>query len=167
MIVLGRIADAHSIRGWVRVHPFADDPGAWAKLEHWWLAPQDDGGAGWSERAVEQARWANGKLDVKLAGVDDRTAAEALKGWFVGVPREALPEPGDGEYYWADLLGADVVNLAGEPLGRVSELIETGANAVLVVLDGERRTLVPFVAPILDAVDLSARQIRVDWQRDW
>ena len=86
---------------------------------------------------------------------------------YFGAPREALPAPAQDEYYWADLVGLDVVNLQDQPLGRVKSLIETGANEVLVVADGERERLLPFVEQVVRKVDVTAKLVRVDWDSDW
>ena len=168
MIILGRITGAYGVKGWVRVHPFADDPGAWSKLGQWWISASDKVPAdAWKPDELSAARWSAGKLDAKLAGVEDRAAAEALKGWYVAVPRDAMPTASDGEYYWHDLTGLVVVDRNGEPLGRVVELLETGANEVLVVRDGEVERLLPFVKHVIDGVDLATGVISVNWERDW
>jgi 16S rRNA processing protein RimM len=75
--------------------------------------------------------------------------------------------PAQDEYYWADLIGLAVVNLQDQPLGRVTSLIETGANQVLVVADGERERLLPFVEHVVGKVDVPGGVIRVDWDLDW
>lgn len=107
-------------------------------------------------------------LVVSFAGVADRTAAEALKGQLIGVPREALPETGDDEFYWADLLGLAVVNEEGAVLGKVAGLIETGANDVLqVVNDAGEERLLPFVDAVVLEVNKPAGVIRVAWGCDW
>jgi 16S rRNA processing protein RimM len=106
-------------------------------------------------------------LIVCLDGVATREGAEALEGQFVGVPREQLPATEGGEYYWADLIGLAVLNLAGVSLGKVTRLIETGANDVLVVTDGERERLLPFVGHVVKDVDVAAGRINVDWEADW
>jgi 16S rRNA processing protein RimM len=103
-----------------------------------------------------------------LEGVSGRDASESLCGMLVGAPRSELPATGNGEYYWGDLVGLDVVNVRGQPLGRVIELIETAANDVLRARDeegGER--LLPFVDAVIREVDLAGRRIRVDWEVDW
>jgi 16S rRNA processing protein RimM len=64
-------------------------------------------------------------------------------------------------------IGLAVLNVQDQALGQVESLIETGANQVLVVKDGERERLLPFIAHVVKEVDLSARQIRVDWGSDW
>lgn len=105
---------------------------------------------------------------VRFEGIADRTAAEGLKGMYVGAPREALPEIAKDEFYWADLVGLEVINQAGEVLGRVAELMRSGAHEVLDVRDasGQRR-LLPFVAAVVREVDLDGGRIRVEWERDW
>lgn len=168
LIMLGRIVSAHGIQGWVRVHPFADDPDTWAKLKRWWLAENDNAlPEQWREIAVSQARWSAGKLDVKFAETNGRTEAEALKGWYVAAPREAMPSPAVDEYYWNDLLGLAVVNTAAEPLGSIADMLATGANDVMVVRDGETERLIPFIASVIESVDLPAKVVKVVWERDW
>jgi 16S rRNA processing protein RimM len=169
MIVLGKIIEPYGIGGWVRVHPFADDELAWSDLHQWCLSKDDtvDRDELWTPRQVEKARVSNGKVLAKLAGADDRTAAEALKGWFVGVPREQLPQPETGEYYWTDLIGMRVVNLQGDVLGVVAELLSTGANDVLVVQQEKQERLIPFLDHVIKGVQLEEKTIQVDWGADW
>jgi len=100
--------------------------------------------------------------------VDDRTAAELLKGARVFVPRSSFPTPADDEFYWVDLLGAEVVNREGFVLGTVEDLMPTGPQTVLVIarqVDGQRaETLIPFVNAYVDTVDVPGKRITVDWQ---
>ena len=91
----------------------------------------------------------------------------SLGNCFFGAPREALPLPAQDEYYWADLIGLAVVNMQDQSLGRVKSLIETGANEVLVVVDGERERLIPFVEHVVKSVDVPGGIIRADWDGDW
>ena len=101
-------------------------------------------------------------------GVVDRSAAEALRGNLVGAPRSVLPTPEKNEYYWADLIGLDVVNTQEQHLGKVDRLIETAANDVLCVDAGEgEERLLPFVASVILDVDFPGQRIRVDWETDW
>ena len=82
------------------------------------------------------------------------------------MPRAALPQTQSGEYYWADLIGLAVVNASAQPLGRITGILQTGANDVLVV-GGERERLVPFIAEVIRDVDLAAGVVRVDWGVDY
>ena len=128
-------------------------------VEEWWI--------GGVARAVEDRRRHSGKLLAKLAGIESREAALGLKGHPVLVPRSALPEPEEGRYYWADLIGLEVVNTEGVRLGAVKELFSNGAQDVMALKDGERGRLLPFVAAVVKRVDLDARRIEVDWGVDW
>jgi 16S rRNA processing protein RimM len=169
MIVLGRISAPFGIRGWVKLQVFGDDPQAWAQMPQWWLgADEQDPEGTWQARQPAECRMHGKGLIVRFEGIEDRSAAEKLAGLYVGVPREALPKTGKNEFYWADLIGLVVVNQAGEPLGRVAELVRTGAHEVLDVRDeaGCQR-LLPFVSAVIKEVDLAARRIRVDWGSDW
>ena len=99
--------------------------------------------------------------------VADRDAAEALRGTEVYVPRSELPPPRPGEYYWVDLEGLRVVNLAGVEFGTVSHLFSTGANDVLVA-HGERERMIPFLQPdYIRSVDFDAGLVTVDWDADF
>lgn len=166
MVVLGRLADPYGIRGWIRLYPFADDPLDWAKMPTLWLGRE--GEAEWREIGLKNLKAHASGLVCLFDGIADRSAAEALKGLLVGAPRDALPETATDEYYWADLIGLEVVNAAGESLGRVDSLIETGANDVLRVVDGEgNERLLPFVDAVVREVDKNTGRIRVEWGLDW
>ncbi len=166
IVVLGRIVGPYGVKGWVRVHPFGDDPLSWKEMPVWWLAPSEDGV--WQEQELKSFKAHGDGLVAAFEAVTDRSAAEALKGWWIGAPRAALPPPAEDEFYWADLIGMQVVNTADELLGTVQGLIETGSNDVLRVAgtDGEER-LLPFVDAVVLQVDGVERRIRVEWGLDW
>jgi 16S rRNA processing protein RimM len=166
MIVLGRIVAPYGVRGWLKVKPFGDDPDAWREMPQVWLSAEAVGSE-WHSFGVEQLRPHGSGWIAKLAGIDDRQAAERLDGWFIGAPRDALPRTASNEYYWADLVGLEVVNEQGEALGRVDSLLETGAHEVLVVKEGETKRLLPFVAQVVMDVDLADGRLVVAWGRDW
>lgn len=168
MIVLGRIVAPFGVQGWLRVHPFGDDPEAWRSMPQWWLSADVDAPPeNWKVRELVAVKLHGDGVVVKLAGIDDRDASEALGSCYFGAPREALPLPAPDEYYWADLIGLAVLNMQGQSLGRVKSLIETGAHQVLVVVDGEHERLLPFVEHVVKAVDVPGGTIRADWDSDW
>lgn len=107
-------------------------------------------------------------LIVDIDGVSDRDAAAALKGVEIAVERHLLPPLRKDEYYWTDLEGLSVVNQDGVAFGCVDHLFSNGVHPILVIRDGSRERLVPFV---LDrhvlAVDLVAGLITVDWDADF
>jgi 16S rRNA processing protein RimM len=117
-------------------------------------------------RLAEGRRHGKGVV-ARLEGCEDRDAATALVDSDIFVERAQLPPLDEGEYYWADLQGMQVVNRQGERLGRVDSLFETGANDVLVV-KGDRERLIPFVSGrVILSVDRSSGEILVDWDKDF
>ena len=136
-------------------------------MRFWWLGA-DPEGSEWQRRELKELK-AHGKGWIaEFVGVDDRNAAESIEGLYFAAERAALPKTHRDEYYWADLVGLRVEDPQGELLGTVKRLIETGANAVLVIdgYDGVER-LVPFVAQVIQGVDVAGGRIRADWGRDW
>lgn len=164
MIAMGRLHGAFGVRGELKLESFADPIQAIAHYLPWTL--RDAAGR---ERVVDSVRVRSGAkgLIATIPGIDDREAAEAMRGLEVLVPRSMLPPPGEDEYYWVDLEGLRVVNAEGVALGTVSHLFATGANDVIVVT-GERERLIPFLQPdVVQRVDFAARTMTVDWDADF
>jgi 16S rRNA processing protein RimM len=159
---MGRVAAPFGVKGWVRIQVFTEALDSLLDYPTWWVGREGD----WHERQVEEADVHGRTLVARLAGCDDREAAAALAGAQVAVTRDALPEPEAGEYYWRDLQGLRVANLQGEELGTVSHLLETGAHDVLVV-EGDRERLIPFVDAYVVKVDLARGELVVDWGADF
>lgn len=158
-VLLGRVSGPYGVRGWVRVQSDTEPPERIVAYSPWHL--RSDG----STTVVEvlEGRAHGRGVVARLAGVADRDAARRLAGAEISVQREQLPALEEGEHYWADLIGLRVVTLAGRDLGRVTALMETGANDVLVVT-GERERLVPYLPDrVVREVDLEAGRISVDW----
>ncbi len=162
LIVLGQVGAPWGVRGWVRLNSYTEPREALQEYQECFL--RRDGQ--WVATKFEAIRPQGKSLVGKLERVDDRDAAISWRGAEIGIAREQLPEPGDGHYYWADLEGLQVRHRDGRELGRVEYLLATGEHDVLVV-QGERETLIPFVMEqvILD-VDLANGLITVDWEWD-
>jgi|WetSurMetagenome_2_1015567.scaffolds.fasta_scaffold137988_2 16S rRNA processing protein RimM len=171
MVVLGRITAPYGVKGWLRLHPFGDDPASWRAMKRWWLGSDENDFSGWRAYPLQTMRLQGKEWVVKLTGVDDRNAAEQMVGSFVGAPRGDLPATDEDEFYWADLIGLAVLNEKQEALGHVTEMIESGAHAVMVVQDGEgkaaQKRLLPFVGQVVKDVDIPAGIMRVEWEADW
>jgi 16S rRNA processing protein RimM len=155
---MGRVAGGYGIRGWLKVAPGGGVLDTLTAADLWWI-----GGRAYP---VIEARVHGATVVAKLAGVENREQAQRLKGQALCVPREALPEPGEGRYYLDDLIGLEVVNVRGDRLGVVVRLFSNGAQDVMEVA-GERTYLMPWVPPVVKEVDLPGRQITVQWERDW
>ncbi|MEJ5990350.1 ribosome maturation factor RimM [Ramlibacter sp. PS3R-8] len=173
-IEVGRIADAWGVKGWFRVLAHSADPQALFSTTRWYLQPSERGAKTFSGTVLLRVRESKEHSDSVVAradGVEDRSAAELLRGARVFVPRSSFPTAGKDEFYWVDLLGLDVVNREGLALGRVKEMLSTGPQTVLVIeyeAGGQpQERMIPFVSAYVDGVDLPARRITVDWQADY
>lgn len=173
-IEVGRIADAWGIKGWFKVVPHSADPEALFASKNWFLLPTERGAqtfTGVARLSVKEAKEHSDTVVATANGVDDRTAAEALRGSRIFISRSHFPKAAEDEYYWVDLIGLDVVNREDVALGVIKELLSTGAQTVLVMdyqEDGKIcERMIPFVSAYVDDVDLKARRIRVDWQADY
>jgi len=156
LIELGRAAGSYGVRGWMKV---AGDRAALSALSTWWL----DG----VEQRVEQTKMHSAWLLAKLAGIESREQAQAMKGKTISAPRAALPEPEQGIYYWADLVGLEVVNAQGLVLGVVKGVVSSGAQDVMELSGEKRQRLLPWVPAVVKRVDLEGGRIEVDWGADW
>ena len=158
LIHVGFIGAPFGVRGWVKLRSHMDPPER--LLEHRSLRIERPGG--WAEYRIEQRGRSGGVPTARLSGVEDRDQAAVLRGAKIAVPRAQLPKPGAKDFYRTDLIGCEVVNLAGVDLGVVRHFVETAVQPLMVVR-GEREHWVPAVPRHLRRVDLEARRIVVDW----
>ena len=151
------------VRGEVKIESWTDPREAVFRYQPWTLVRSGVA----SQLAGVRGRNHGHALVASIPGIDDRDRAQELVGSEISVPRNALPPPKPGEYYWVDLEGLGVQTVDGTALGTVSHLFDTGANQVMVV-QGDRERLIPFVQPqYVTEVDFDARRIVVDWDADF
>lgn len=153
-ILLGRIAGAHGLKGEVLIHSFAKVPESIAAY-----GPLSDADGAQTFTITRAKPTAKGVL-ARLAGIADRTAAEALAGVELYIARARLPPPAEDEFYYADLIGMLAVDPAGGVIGRISAVHDFGAGDVLEIrLAGSGQTeLVPFTAATVPSLDVGARR---------
>ena len=165
-ITLGKVGAVYGIKGWLRIHSFTDEPDAILDYFPWSLK------LGNNTRTVDVTDWRkhNKGLIVKVGGIDDRDNAQALVGSEILINESTLPALSQGDYYWRDLIGMAVVTTKGYDLGVVSDMLETGANDVLVVKanlnDGfsKKERLIPYLLEqVVESVSIENKQICVDW----
>jgi 16S rRNA processing protein RimM len=161
LIQLGFVGAPFGVRGWIKLRSHTDPP---ERLLDHRILTIGRGGV-WRSYRIEASGRSGGALTAKLAGIEDRDQAQALRGAEVCVPRTELPQRGDREFYRADLIGCDVVNLDGTGLGVVQHFIETPTQ-VLMVVRGAQEIWIPAVPRHLSRVDLQARRVVVDWAAD-
>jgi 16S rRNA processing protein RimM len=162
-VVLGRITGPFGVRGWVKVHSFTEPPSQILEFPRW---QADAPGLARRELRLAEGR-AHGKgWVVRLEGIDDRDAAIALGKPELWVDRGELPALKAGEHYREDLVGFEVVNLAGVRLGCVDGFIDLPASTVMVVA-GERERWLPAGPGQLLRVDVEQKRITVDWDPEF
>ena len=165
LVSMGYISGAFGIRGWVKIHADTEYADSLFDYPRWWLGRP---GGAWQAYTLEDGAVHTKAIAAKLQGIAGRDEAAALRGLTIAIERSELPPAEEGEYYWADLIGLSVINLQGELLGQVSELLATGAaNDVLVVHQEQTERLIPFVAAYVLEVDLPGKTVRVDWGLDY
>ena len=168
LVVLGKIVSVHGVRGEVKVYSFTDPVDNVLDYRRWTLRRDNE---------VKQVELAGGRLQgkvlvAKLKGLDDREVARSYAGFEICVARSELPELSEGEFYWYQLEGLSVIDQAGQLLGKIDHLFETGANDVMVVkpspgsLD-DRERLLPYTGQCVLSIDLAAGEMRVDWDADF
>jgi len=174
-VEVGAVVDAYGLKGWVKVAAHADagqGGDALLSAKRWWLLK----GRERHSAPSLQAKTHSDSVVAHLGGVADRDAALALRGSRVYVSRSEFPALEADEFYWVDLLGLDVVNLAGVNLGKVADMIDNGAHSVLRIeyaaadktgKPGTAERLIPFVGVFVKTVDQAAKQIIVDWEADY
>ena len=165
-IILGKVGAVYGIKGWLKIHSFTDEPDAILDYFPWSLK------LGNKTQTVEITDWRkhNKGLIVKVGNIDDRDQAQALVGSEILTNESSLPDLPQGEFYWRDLIGMNVVTTKGYDLGVVSDMMETGANDVLVVKanlnDGfsKKERLIPYLfEEVVESVSIENKQICVDW----
>jgi 16S rRNA processing protein RimM len=167
---VGYISGAYGVMGAVRVTPFSTDADALLNVKTWWLDKP-----ALRPVSVRTAKYHSGDVVATLVGLRGRDEAEALKGATVQVSRKEFPALEEDEYYWTDLIGLDVVNLQGEALGKVTDMMHNGAQSILritPVAEGDpaakvQDRLVPFVDQFVKTVDLEGKLITLDWGLDY
>jgi 16S rRNA processing protein RimM len=169
LVQVGHVSGAYGIRGGIRVTPYSMDADALLNVKTWWIDKPALRPIG-----VRTAKMHSGDIVATLAGLADRDEAEALKGASVQVSRREFPELPADEYYWSDLIGMDVVNLRGEALGKVTDMMHNGAQSILRITpvpeaapEQPSERLIPFVDQFVKTVDSEAKKITVDWGLDY
>ena len=178
-VEVGRVLGAWGVKGGIKVKAFAADPQALFATKRWYLQPpvllrpKPPSPAASPLPPllhVVQAREQGDAVVALVQEINERDAAEALKGARIFVPRAIFPTPAEGEFYWVDLIGMAVLNRSSVALGSVVGLIETGPHCVLRIQSADTAApecLIPFVEAYVVGVDLPGRRITVDWDPDY
>lgn len=163
-IVVGKISGVFGIKGWVKVYSFTEPRENILNYSPWLLRKGN---------VLKSVEVLEGNLQGKavvafLASITDRDKAASLGGYEIVIDSALLPEPEEGEYYWRDLIGLNVETEQGVALGVVEYLLETGANDVLVVKEGDKERLIPFLqGQFVKSINLESGMMIVDWDSEF
>lgn len=171
-VLLGYIAAAYGIKGWVKVVSNTEPKEALLEYSPWLIRHK---GSSWKQITLVSGKVHGKGLVVQLSGCNDRLAAEQYRGTEIAIKSEQLPELAEDEFYWRDLEGLNVVVAGVEPilLGKVAYMLATGANDVLVIkgcdgsIDNKER-LVPYLwGQVIQSVNLDVGEIQVNWDPEF
>ena len=162
LIEIGHIVGAHGVKGQVKVFSNTSPRENIVKYSPWLIKQHGLG------RTVKISGNCQGKNVVaRIEGVDDRDQAHAMAGAKIFINNCQLPDLSEGDYYWTQLIGLQVITTGQIELGVIDHMLETGANDVMVV-QGERERLIPYVMDdVIKSIDLQKNQIVVDWDAEF
>lgn len=162
LICVGAIAGAFGVRGEARLKSFCAEP---MDIADYAPLTTEDGKRSFSVKALKAIK---DGFSCRLGGVATREEAEALRGTRLYVPRARMPSLPDDEYYYSDLVGLDVVDVGGVPVGQVRTVNDFGGGDFLEITrsDNGKLLLIPFTRTVVPTIDLSARRIVIDPPED-
>ena len=148
---IGKIVKIHGLGGRMKVVSYLESDTILKSVEEVYV------GSGKRETNLKKVK--NIKINKKhflleLEGVEDVDAASALVGCQVLIPSDKLERLSEGEYYWRDIIGLEVITEDGEILGRIENVFSTGSNDVYVCTGGEREILLPAIADVIRKIDI-------------
>lgn len=161
-IIVGQFGQSYGIKGWLKVHSLTEPPENILRYLPWQAQLQN----AWRLVTVTASKLQGKQILVKLAECDSPETAKIYTNSPIAVLREQLPKLAAEEYYWNDLVGLTVMNQDGVNFGTIQSLFATGSNDVLVI-EGERRRLLPYTQEVIISVDLADKIMRVNWDADF
>ena len=162
-LVMGQLIGSFGIKGWFKVKAFTEEVENLGNYKEWFISSDEEN---WYNIFVESIKINQNRMMVKFEGINDRTAADGYRRYWVGVPKRSLPKLTNNEFYWNDLIGCEVHNADGFLFGKLTGFIETGANDVFIV-EGEKKRLIPYTKMTVKKIELKKQQIIVDWDESF
>ena len=165
-LIIGQVGGLYGIKGWLKISSFTRPCENIFSYSPWLLLMNDT----WHEISFDEFQKRGERFLVKFLGIDNPDDANQYVNSNIAITEKQLPRLKEGEYYWRDLIALNVINQDGILLGRISEIIETGANDVFVIIneDKERqKILIPSVMGVyIRKIDLTTQTMNVDWVVD-
>jgi 16S rRNA processing protein RimM len=161
-LLVGKINGFFGLQGWVKVFSYTNPRTNILNYSPWSI--KVDGN--FQSIDITSGREQSKTIVAHIKGIDNREDSQKFIGQDIYINKEQLPELTQGEYYWHELIGFDVINKDEERLGTVDYFVETGANDVLVV-KGKKEYWIPYIEPFLVSIDSKNNKILVDWDKDF
>ena len=161
-LLVGKINGFFGLQGWVKVFSYTNPRTNILNYSPWSI--KVDGN--FQSIDITSGREQSKTIVAHIKGIDNREDSQKFIGQDIYINKEQLPELTQGEYYWHELIGFDVINKDEEQLGTVDYFVETGANDVLVV-KGKKEYWIPYIEPFLVSIDSKNNKILVDWDKDF
>lgn len=160
-ITIGRVGSAYGIRGWLKIRSYTEEPLQILQYNPWYLAE----GSSWQAFELEEGKQHGKGIVVKFSGIETPEVGKKLTGRIIAIKREQLAHLPENQYYWADLEGLTVIDQHGKTLGKISYLIATGSNDVLVIQDpsGKEQAIPYLPGSVVKKIDLKQGVMHVDW----
>jgi 16S rRNA processing protein RimM len=169
-VVVGLVSGLHGVQGALKIKSFCSPPEGIFSYRPWIIVAKISPAQSEAPRLCivpMKIRASGNTLVARIAEIEDRDQAALWLGAEIRVARSDLPKLASGEYYWSDLIGLTVRNLAGVELGKITQMLATGSNDVMVV-SAERERLLPYLpGQFVFAIDLAAGTMQVDWDPDF
>ncbi|WP_309567504.1 ribosome maturation factor RimM [Coxiella-like endosymbiont] len=158
-IIMGRLAQPYAVQGCIKVISFTDPIKNLLIYRNWFIQHHDE----WQLFSLRSGRIQGAFLVVKLEGLDNPETAKQYTNDLIAVERNTLSPLEENNYYWADLIGMQIVTTEGVTLGNVKFLLETGSNDVLITSNQGHERLIPYLSHVVKSVDIENKIIVVDW----
>ncbi len=160
-VIIGKIGTSFGVHGWLKVHTYTEFGPGILEYQPWFIQRPN----GKTELLdIEDSKCQGEQVLIKVKNFDSPEAARLLTNLLIVVPREQLAVLEKNEYYWSDLIGLTVIDQAGVTLGKVTHLMETGSNDVLVI-KGDKEYAIPYLfGSVVLSVDLEKKEIHVNWE---
>ncbi|AKQ33829.1 ribosome maturation factor RimM [Candidatus Coxiella mudrowiae] len=162
-VIMGRLARAYGVQGWIKIVSFTDPIKNLLTYKNWFIRHHNE----WQLFSLRTGRIHGPFLVVKLEGLDDPETAKQYTNDLIAVERNTLTPLEENEYYWTDLIGMRIITTEGVALGTVKSLLETGSNDVLITSNQGHGRLIPYLSHVVKSVDIENKIIMVNWNADF
>ncbi|MBR5973749.1 MAG: 16S rRNA processing protein RimM [Clostridiales bacterium] len=159
-LIIGKIGGAHGVRGEVKIQPLTDDVRRFSSLKECLILDEKENLK--ARKTVKNVRFDETRTLVHFEGIDDRDEVSKLTGFYLGVSREDAVKLPEGRYFIADLIGLKVVDDVHGDLGKIKDIINTGASDIIIVArKGKNELLIPYLNSIVTDVDIHGGAMKV------